>query len=165
MTKLYQVILSDSNVYVRDEHLDDYLYHKGFSVKDCYYIGELYEPIQSIEFTNGSMITPIKSEGEIVRGLCREIIKVEDYCDMKDFSSMTFTITNIEQERLIGGNTTIYFKPNDGEVYDNEFMIKTTKSIHQIDKDKLRESMLEGYRQYKEAKSEMFDYIKVGDII
>ena len=48
MTKLYNVILSDangkeSNIIVKDEHLDDYLYHAGFSVKDCYYVGELYE--------------------------------------------------------------------------------------------------------------------------
>ena len=68
MTKLYNVILSDSNIIVRDENLDDYLYHAGFSVKDCYYVGELYEPIQSIEFTNGSVITPVKSKGDVVRG-------------------------------------------------------------------------------------------------
>lgn len=49
MTKLYNVIYinhlkQESNIIVRAEHLDDYLYHKGFSVRNHYYIGELFEP-------------------------------------------------------------------------------------------------------------------------
>lgn len=51
MTKLYNVIYinhlkQESNIIVRAEHLDEYLWKKGFAVRSHYYIGELFEPTE-----------------------------------------------------------------------------------------------------------------------
>lgn len=47
-TTVYNVVFRDSNKQlnnriVRAEHLDDFLYYKGFSIIDHYLMGELYE--------------------------------------------------------------------------------------------------------------------------
>jgi hypothetical protein len=77
--------------------------------------------------------------------------------------SMTFTITNIEQERTPGGATTIYFVPNDGNKYEHEFSITTSCGVEHLKKGQLRESMLEWYKRF--VNRGYFDFIKVGDII
>ena len=96
------------------------------------------------------------------RGLRRETINVEDWCDM-DFSSMTFTITSIEQEKRIDGVTKIWFVPNDGVDYGYNFCITTTGDINALGKELLRESMLEYYKRVKSGKDK--NQIKVGDTI
>lgn len=47
MIKLYNVVLAKSNIIVKEEDLDEYLYHAGFAVVDCYFVGYLYEPKES----------------------------------------------------------------------------------------------------------------------
>ena len=82
---------------------------------------------------------------------------------MKDFSSMTFTITNITTERRINGITTIYFIPNDGVDYGHEFNITTTGGLENMSKDMLRQSLVEWYKRFKDR--EDVGIVKVGDII
>lgn len=98
----------------------------------------------------------------MIRGLRRETINVEEYGDMK-FSSMTFTITKIEQEKRIDGVTKIWFAPNDGVDYGYNFCIATTGDIDTLGKELLRESMLEYYKRMKNGREE--NKIRVGDII
>ena len=81
---------------------------------------------------------------------------------MSNFSSMTFTITKIEQEKSIDGVMRIYFVPNDGVRYGTAFMITLEKRNGGVDKYKLRQSMLAWYEDFKQ---EGLSVIKVGDII
>lgn len=90
----------------------------------------------------------------------REIIK--DWCDM-NFSSITFTITKIEQEKRIDGVTKIYFVPNDGEKYISDFYIVVALTNTNGDRTVLRELMLATYEQCKIHQKD--NAIKIGDII
>lgn len=52
MIKLYNVIYinqlkQETNIIVKEEHLDAYLWKKGFAVRDCSFVGYLYEPLES----------------------------------------------------------------------------------------------------------------------
>ena len=114
MTKLYQVILSDtngkdSNIIVKDEHLDDYLYHAGFSVKDCYYVGELYEVEPICHKERGLNMT----KQDRLKQLHDRAIKIRKIIDNGKRAAQTYRILIRTQKEFIRiSDPETYYKYN-----------------------------------------------------
>ena len=100
------------------------------------------------------------------RGLRRETIKIEDWCDMSAYNEdIKFKIVNIKTDRTPNGFTVIDFVPyGDLRFEDIPMKIKMPNCMAN-DKRQIRVEMMEEYNKFIKGVERKENVIKIGDTI